>query len=89
MMWRIMRHGENSFWFKPYTYGIGATPKTWEGWALIGAYVLAVSGLVVLLQDESPVSLLLCIMLLTAALAFIAWRKTEGGWRWRWGDPAS
>ena len=76
----------NKFWFKPHIYGIGATPKTWEGWALIAAYVMAVTGLALWIQDESLVTLILSMTTLTAALVFIAWRRTEGGWRWRWGD---
>jgi len=25
-------------------------------------------------------------IVLTAVFVFVCWRKTEGGWRWRWGD---
>jgi uncharacterized membrane protein len=28
-------------WFGPKRFGIGWSPRTWEGWALIGAVVLA------------------------------------------------
>jgi uncharacterized membrane protein len=32
-------------WFQPKVVGIGWTPRTWEGWALIAA-VIAVGALV-------------------------------------------
>ena len=29
-------------WFKPKTYGYGATPVTWQGWAIVAGFVAAV-----------------------------------------------
>ena len=32
------------YWFKPKRYGYGATPVTWEGWAVILTAVIVVAG---------------------------------------------
>lgn len=78
------------FWFKPHAYGLGAAPSTWEGWAVIAAYVAANAALWAWLALDVVARLpefFIGVALLTAALIIVAWRKTEGGWRWRWGDP--
>ena len=80
------------YWFKPKERGIGAgVPISWKGWALYGAYVasiLAVPQLVRLwLGYEGSVSLrLLAVVLISIPFLFAAWKKTEGGWRWRRGE---
>ena len=33
----------NRYWFKPKVFGYGASPTTWEGWALVVAYCAVVS----------------------------------------------
>ena len=35
------------YWFRPKRYGFGATPITWQGWAVTIATVLAMVGVVV------------------------------------------
>jgi hypothetical protein len=35
------------YWFKPKRYGYGATPVTWQGWALTLAATLVVAGSIV------------------------------------------
>ncbi len=82
----------NRYWFKPKTYGYGATPVTWQGWALtIGGIALSIAAtaFVVLPHQMRPLGWLLWL----AAMAIIvggSWiiskRKTEGAWRWRWGN---
>jgi len=32
------------YWFRPKRYGYGATPVTWEGWALVAGFVVIVAG---------------------------------------------
>jgi branched-subunit amino acid transport protein len=79
------------YWFKPRDYGYGATPATWEGWALsfgtgaiIGAltFVLVSSG-----RSDAAVVVpyLLAVASVTGVLLLVARRKTDGAWRWRWG----
>ncbi len=80
------------YWFKPKQRGIGAgVPVSWKGWALFVVYlgsILAIpAGLQLLIGHEGSVPLrLLCVFGLSAPFLFIAWKKTEGGWRWRRGE---
>ncbi|MBL8543380.1 MAG: hypothetical protein JNJ63_06180 [Hyphomonadaceae bacterium] len=79
------------YWFKPRRYGLGAAPSSWEGWALTVAYALAVTSLGAWLMDEARANaqreqaFFAALAVLTVAFIVIVWRKTEGGWRWRWG----
>jgi hypothetical protein len=77
-------HARDGYWFVPKMYGLGATPVTWQGWALTFGFVGA------LLLDihfmDAIVPKLVIAVALTAAMIVIAARKTDGGWRWRWGS---
>ncbi|HET9230750.1 MAG TPA: hypothetical protein VFO00_05650 [Vitreimonas sp.] len=81
------------YWFQPHRYGLGATPKTWEGWAVIGVYAVALvlgaylmdAPLLAGSSGQRP-SFIAYVIIITAALLIVSWRTTEGGWRWRWGD---
>ncbi len=73
------------------------TPSNWKGWAFIAAYIRA-AGLGD--DDASPPAPRRAALLLTPVRSppsasrsrlhwssvYVSWRKTEGGWRWRWGD---
>ncbi len=78
------------YWFKPKAYGFGATPNTWQGWALtlIGvALILAVIFEAQQIADRSTQMLVAIsgVVLIAVPLNFISWLKTKGGWRWRSG----
>ena len=79
------------YWFKPKQRGIGAgVPISWKGWALFAgllATILSVPALITLyLGYEGSVPLRLGVVVLVSIPFFVvAWRKTEGGWRWRSG----
>ncbi len=80
-----------SYWFKPKKYGYGATPVTWRGWAVIVATVLAMVAvsLGVRLTAKSLwtlAALLIFDALAIGVLVIVSRRKTDGQWRWRWGD---
>ncbi|CUS45737.1 MAG: hypothetical protein V4610_17525 [Pseudomonadota bacterium] len=79
-------HVREGYWFAPKLFGFGATPVTWQGWALTLGFCAA------LLLDIRflPGDLLKAIVGVTLAAGFvtISWRKTDGGWRWRWGSRA-
>ncbi len=80
-----------SYWFKPKKYGYGATPVTWQGWAVIVATVLAMVAvsLGVRLTAKSLwtlAALLIFDALAIGVLVIVSRRKTDGQWRWRWGD---
>ena len=40
----------NRYWFRPKTYGYGATPMTWEGWALSLAVGAVFAGSIVVMM---------------------------------------
>ncbi len=84
----------NKFWFKPKTYGYGVTPSTWEGWATVAAYILAVAAsMSLLLSPERNVGTWILwvavVAALTTAMVWVSANKTEGSWRWRWGNENS
>ncbi len=76
-------HVREGYWFAPKLYGLGATPVTWQGW------VLTLGGVAALLLDIHQVQPLLPKIVIGIAVivtfTVIAWRKTDGGWHWRWG----
>ena len=76
------------YWFKQKRFGTGATPSTWEGWALSVLSLSLCAGIVLAgpgIRDNLQRSLfvVLGLALVIGATSLIAWRKTEGGWRWR------
>ncbi|MDZ4689852.1 hypothetical protein [Terricaulis sp.] len=78
-------------WFKPKRYGLGASPSSWQGWALTIAYVIAIAaaGMTLMPNDAGEPRLLPFLtitVVLTILFVGIAWRTTEGGWHWRWGE---
>lgn len=74
-------------WFAPKRYGFGAgLPIAWQGWALLGGFILAILLLCWLLLPEAPETFVAIALILGGAFAILAARKTRGGWRWRWGN---
>jgi hypothetical protein len=83
-------------WFTPHTYGYGATPSNWKGWAAIAAFiaVLTVASVVLISPaagSDAPttariVAWLLLVTLLTIGFIGFCRAKTDGQWRWRWGE---
>jgi hypothetical protein len=81
----------STYWFKPREYGYGATPVTWQGWAVtIGTMIVVVmSSLVVPARASGVASALSAFVidaLAIAALIIVSRRKTDGEWRWHWGQ---
>lgn len=84
-------------WFKPKYVGYGATPITWEGWALVAAFALANAAAAWFLlvrgaaAGEGPsigriVAFVAVDLVLVAGLVIVSKAKTAGEWRWRRGD---
>jgi len=72
-------------WFAPKRYGLGATPVTWQGWALTLGFV----GILILLSREfagRPILLFAAAVPLIVVFVVIVARTTRGGWHWRWGE---
>jgi hypothetical protein len=79
------------YWFRPKRYGYGATPVTWQGWALTLGTVFAMVAVTVYLRLTLPFYWGLTLQIAFGVIALIVLatvvrRKTEGGFRWRWGD---
>jgi hypothetical protein len=85
------------YWFRPHAYGYGATPSNWKGWAAVAVYVGAVLVLVLSLTTwpaELPAApaawqvatAMLMVALLTVGFVRLCRAKTDGEWRWRWGE---
>jgi hypothetical protein len=75
-----------SYWFRPKRYGYGATPITWQGWAVTVATVLVVvavnSGLSLVARHSWALPAILTFDALAIVfLVVVTRRKTEGGWR--------
>ena len=73
-------------WFRPKSHGFGAgLPIAWQGWAFLAAHGALIAGVAMLLSRH-PVALALSALLIGLAPLPLYARKTEGGWRWRWGQ---
>ncbi|MFY9695704.1 MAG: hypothetical protein WA776_07010 [Xanthobacteraceae bacterium] len=80
-----------AYWFKPKRYGYGATPVTWQGWALTLGTVAAMVAVSLYLRLTERHYWALAVMFAFDAAALFALfvivrRKTDGDWRWRWGN---
>ena len=78
------------YWFRQKRFGYGATPNTWQGWAvtLVGlALMLFVVWECRAIADRGTRFLVasLGIAAVAVPMTYISYIKTEGGWRWRGG----
>jgi hypothetical protein len=80
----------HEFWFKPRSFGYGATPTTWEGWLVVAAYLLVVAGCVAFTMRDKTFSSwvggVAGIAIATTVMTAAAWLKTDGQWIWHWGE---
>jgi hypothetical protein len=78
-----------TYWFRPKDYGYGATPATWQGWAITIATMIVVVIVSLLVptfgQSLWALAALVIDVLTIAALWIISRHKTNDEWRWRWG----
>jgi len=81
------------YWFKPKRYGYSATPVTWQGWAVTLTAALVVAGSIVAMnllaaQSDAVAWLVWAALIVTATWWFVQFcrRRTDGEWRWRWGN---
>ena len=84
------------YWFKPKTYGYGATPVTWQGWVVtLGAAAVLVQLAFVFIawpaQAHTGPGLAGLLVwagleaMVIVGLIAIGHAKTDGEWNWRWG----
>jgi len=81
---------DNLYWFKRKKYGYGWTPCTWQGWVVLGVYILGLALLVHRLLPESsassPIRFLVSCAIWTFIFLVITYRTGEL-LRWQWGEP--
>ena len=81
------------YWFRPKSFGYGATPVTWEGWLLslgsmavtMGSILAATIAEVNKWPDRRVYQVVCLIVVATTMLAtiIVSRRKTSEDWRWR------
>jgi hypothetical protein len=74
------------YWFPAKTYGWGwGSPTTWQGWAVIGGYMLLLlAGLALVDPRVHIAGFLIYSALLSGLFVYICWRTGEPP-HWRWG----
>lgn len=81
---------KDSLWFRRKRYGWGWVPATWQGWAVIAAYIILDFTFALTIDEESSTrevffTFLIPLALLTATLFRILYKKGEKP-RWQWGE---
>ena len=80
-----------TYWFRPKRYGYGATPISWQGWVVTLGATLVIAAITIFLTRQTALDLGFWVAIaaeigIIVALVAIYRRKTEGEWRWGWGD---
>ena len=78
-------------WFKPRSFGYGATPITWQGWVITiaGMAIVVFSSLLIPVLAVGTLwvfSAIVIDVVVVVGLLIVSRSKTEGDWRWRWGN---
>ena len=72
-------------WFAQKQYGLGSgLPISWKGWALFISYLAASLGMAFSFGQEGYYWEIAFAMV-TLLFLIITWKKTDGGWQWKWG----
>jgi hypothetical protein len=75
-------------WFRAKKFGYGAgLPFKWQGWTLLLSHMAMIIGVALLLKDNPLIFVPLAFLIALAPMPIYA-ARTEGGWKWRWGDNA-
>ena len=74
-------------WFRAKRFGYGAgLPFKWQGWVVLGLYVLTMTGLGLLADNDKAIPTIVTVALMlvvTGIFLVIVRKRTEGGWKWR------
>jgi hypothetical protein len=80
------------YWFRPKRYGYGATPITWEGWAIVLGFAALMAASVIVMNRfagvANPAGWLIWAAVVGAGVLWLVQfsrQRTDGEWRWRWG----
>lgn len=78
------RPARPGYWFRPRSFGLGAVPATPAGWIATLAFVgLMLAVLRWVRPERARIGLTVGLLL---SFVMLAWAKTDGSWRWRWGS---
>ena len=86
-----VKDNPKGYWFKAKLYGWGWTPVRWQGWAVIGVYIITTILFSLTIDNDSPprevmFTFVLPVVFLTVLLFRICYRKGERP-HWQWGPP--
>src|SRR5438874_658846 len=90
-----MTSTKKPYWFKRHRYGYGWTPSTWQGWMVIGVYLLFLAFLLSALggitSDNATggMEAFLFGLILSTFCLFAVTFKTAPPIKWRWGKNPS
>ena len=89
MLHLFMKEGA---WFRARRYGYGmGLPFKWQGWAVIALYLMALAGIGLMSEQDgtAPRAMAFALfVMITAIFIAICRKRTDGGWKWRWGGEA-
>ena len=84
MLHRFLEKGP---WFRAKKFGNGAgLPFKWQGWVTLAVYLLAMTGLGLLADNDKAIPTFVTValmLIITGIFTIIVRNHTEGGWKWR------
>ena len=84
MLHRFLEKGP---WFRAKKFGYGAgLPFKWQGWVTLAVYLLAMTGLGLLADNDKAIPTFVTValmLIITGIFTIIVRNHTEGGWTWR------
>ena len=84
MLHRFLEKGPG-FRAKKFGYGAGL-PFKWQGWVTLAVYLLAMTGLGLLADNDKAIPTFVTValmLIITGIFTIIVRNHTEGGWKWR------
>ena len=90
-----LRDNPKGYWFKRKLYGWGWVPARWEGWAVLGVFLVYVTWTAVwfahktkygVASNVEAVAFFIKIAIAVALLIYLCYLKGEKP-RWQWGIP--
>jgi cytochrome bd-type quinol oxidase subunit 2 len=87
---KYINDNPHGYWFKRKLYGWGWTPVRWQGWVVIGVYVVALLALALSVDKDANtkqfvMQFVLPLLLIITTLIIICYRKGEKP-KWQWGS---
>lgn len=79
---------EKGPWFRAKRFGYGTgLPFKWQGWVFLALHIAVLAG-IGLMAEKAPAIMIPLIFLAAIAPISVYKARTEGGWRWRWGEES-